>query len=229
MNTNINIMDNIFESLIANAVPIAAENVVNNMPEPEEHTFSEEYQRKIKKLFAQERNKVRRKKMSKYLVRAAAVFLILTTAATITITSVEAWRIRFMNFVIDLRDDHTIIEFREEEAPDTFESDELYLGYIPDGFRFKSSTVGDDLLSVIFVNDDLWFRINIRDITDTMAIDTEDANVRRLKVDCNDAFLSTMEDMNVLVWHDNINAYEVSGNIDENILIKIAEGLEVKQ
>jgi len=227
MNPNIDIMDTILDNLIAEAVPIAAKNVADKMPEPEEHIFSEEYERKMAKLFAKERGKAQYKKVQKYLLRSAAAFLILVTAAAMTIYGVDAWRISFMNFIVDLRTDHTVIDFRKDFAGDTFETDELSLRFIPYGFMLESSFVSGNQLVVYFINEDLSFRVIVRDVDATMAIDTEDANVRRLQINGFQAFLRTNENNNILVWHDNINSFEMSGNICEDDMTRIARKIEV--
>ena len=230
MNRNNDIMDNILESLIAEAVPIAAENVANKMPEPEEHVFSQAYERNMAKLFAKERSKAKYKATSKALLRTAAAITILVTAAAFTMFSVDAWRLNIMNFIIDLRQDHTVIDFREKFMGDSFETNELSFGYIPFEFMLESSLVIDEVLQVYFINEDLSFRVIVRNITgsvDTVLIDTEDANVRRLQINDFQAFFSTNENVNILVWHDNTHSFQISGNICEESMILIAKNIEV--
>jgi len=227
MTNNKSVSDKIFDGILDIVAPIAEERIGAKIPEPtEEIIFSKEHQRKMQKLFAAERNKIRRKTALKYTIRIAAVFLILITIATVAIASVEAWRVRFRNFIIDLRADHTVIDFRDDFAEDTFEIYDFYFGYMPDGFEFVRSMSLDNFLMVEFRNEDLNFRVSIRDIDAGLAIDTEDADIQRITINGHQAFFSTNDNINILVWHDNEYSYRLEGNIEKNQIILIAENIQ---
>jgi len=227
MNQKNDVMDKIIDNLITTATSTAIKQMPEDISVPEEELiFSKEYESKINKLLFRERRKVRSKKLSKILIHVAAAFLIFTTVATVAIYNVEAWRIRFRNFIVDIRQQYTIIDFNEEFVGDTFRTDELYLGYIPYEFQLEESSMSENYLFVLFMKDSMFFSITVNDINHIMAVDTEDASVRRIQINGLDAMYSTNENINILVWHDNEYSYRISGNLDEETIIKIAENLQ---
>jgi len=230
MNQNDNIMndviDNLIDDLISKAAPIAEERMIQEI-EIIDHEFSDEYMQKMNKLFARGRRQDRMKSLSHTMIRVAAVLLLVVTLATVTIYSVEAWRIRFQNFVIDLRRDRMIIDFNDELDGDVFEMYDLHLGYIPGGFVLDQSFAAGPQVFMRFANEDLDldFRITVTNIVGALAIDTEDAAIKRTQVNGFDAFFSTNDNVNILVWHDHIYSYQIAGTISENEIMRIAENI----
>ena len=233
MTDNSNRNEKLFDGMLKTALEETTINEMETLPSQKEldemFPRSEIFDKKVSKIINREEKSYKKKRNIKRIYKFVAVFVALIIATGIVVYSVEAWRIRFMNFIIDIQQDRTIIDFNEEFTGDTFRMDELYLGYMPNGFRLEESSVTGSYLSVIFMSDDLFFSITVNDITTIMAIDTEDANVQRMQINEFDALYSTNDNVNILVWHDNNNSYRIAGNIEQDKIIRIAENIIISR
>jgi hypothetical protein len=135
------------------------------MPEPEKVEFSKEHEEKMRKIFKKERNKLFFKKISKYSKRVAIFFLALAVVSGVTIFSVEAWRIRVMNFIIEMNQTHSEIKFSEEITKgNSYKSNEITLGYIPEGFELERRDVSAGGIDLIFTGKENYFVFSMDDI-----------------------------------------------------------------
>lgn len=219
-------LDKLFDEVIDEAAIIAAENLGQNLPEPEKVEFSKEHERKMSKIFKKERNKLAFKKVVKYSKRIALLLIILGLISGITIFSVEAWRIKIMNFIVEMNQTHSEINFGDDDKGDTYTSDEISFGYIPEGFKLESSDVNVKSVNLIFKGIESYFVFSMEDINSAISIDTENASVKKNMISGKEAIYSTNNNVNILVWHDEEFSYKLSGTIDEKEMMKIAENIE---
>ena len=219
-------LDKIFDNLIDEAAHVAAENLGKNMSDPEIIEFSKKHEEVMKKIFKKERNKLLYKKILKYSKSVAIFFLVLVIASGITIFSVEAWRIKLMNFIIDTKQTHSDINFSEDNNGDTYTSDEISLGYIPEGFKLEKSDVRKTRVYLMFKGEDRYFAFSMNDINGSMGIDTENASVKKIMINGQEAIYSSNDNVNILVWHDENFSYKLSGKIEEKEIVRIAEKIK---
>ena len=219
-------MDELNKDIIDEAANKAAENLGNNLPEPEIIEFSKEHEEAMKRIFKKERNKLLIKKISKYSKRVAIFFLVLVVASSVTIFSVEAWRIKIMNFIIEMTQTHSEINFSEDNKGDTYTSDEITLGYIPEGFKLETSDISENSVNLIFKGEKNYFVFSMDAINSKMGIDTENAAVKKTMINGEEALYSTNNNVNILVWHNEEFLYKLSGTIEEKEMIKIAENIK---
>ena len=223
MNENKN-FDKLIDQLIHDASNIAAENLGKDMPEPEKAEFSKEHEEEMKKMFKRERNNLLRKKLSRHSRCAAIFLLILIAASSIMIFSVEAWRIKVMNFIIEIKQTHSEISFSDDNTGGgAYKSDEITLDYIPYGFELEKSDMTDNSVNLIFKGEDNYFIFSMDPIDIQMGIDTENASVKKIVINGDEALYSSNNNINILVWHDEELSYKLSGTIKEDEMIKIAE------
>ena len=220
-------MDAMLDALIDIAVKNSVEKMGAELPEPKNIEFSKEHEARMHKLFRRERNKLRMKKAYKYTKRIAVILLAIIVASGITIFSVEALRVRFLNFVIEMTSVDADINFNENHPNgDSYSSDEITLGYIPDGFAFESSETDGDRIRLEFKQGEKFFGIYLRPIDSSFSIDVEGSDARKTSVNGNTAFFSTSENTSILVWHDGVYSYLLSGNIDDDTLLEIAKNIK---
>jgi YHS domain-containing protein len=141
--------------------------------------------------------------------------------------SVEAWRIKVLNTVIEMRQTHSGINISEYGTKgDSYSSNEITLGYIPIGFKLEKRDVTSGMVSLVFKGGKDYFIFFMNKINNSMIIDTEDASVKRIQINGKDAFFSSNKNANILVWNDEEYTYSLSGSIEENKMIKIAESIK---
>lgn len=220
-------LDKVFDDIIDEAASIVAENLGADMPEPEPREFSKEHEAAMRKIFRKERKKLFLKKISKYSKRTAVFLLAVIVVSGVAVYSVEAWRIKVMNFVIEMKQSHSEINFGEDNTKgDSYTSDEITLGYIPEGFKIEKRDVRDDRVSLVFKGKNNYFVFSMNNFTVSMAIDTENASVKKTTINGQEALFSSNSNVNILVWHDKEFSYTLSGTIVEKEIVKIAENVE---
>lgn len=214
------------DDLIKYAVNEAAKEMAEEMPEPKKVEFSKEHEEKMKKLFKQYSKKKKasfRGNIKKVIIIAA----VLTAMLGVSLVSVQAWRVRFINFVMHITDTNTEIRYAEpEESGDTYQTEDVKLGYIPSGFTLSESRGGREKLYLKFANEEQAFALRIRIGDSIMNVDTEDADTRKIKVGDKEIFLTEKDDNYTLSWSQSEKAYTLNGNMPEEELLKIAEKIE---
>jgi hypothetical protein len=220
-------LDKIFDDLVDEAASIVTERLGRNIPEPETIEFSKEHENAMRKIFRKERNKLLYKHISKYSKRVAVFFLVVIVASSIMVYSVEAWRIKVMNFVIEVSQTHSEINFREDSTKgDSYTSDEITLGYMPEGSKLEKSDVRKNYISLVFKGEENYFIFSMNSIDSSMGIDTENASVKKITIKGQEAFYSSNANVNILVWYNEEFSYTLSGTINEKEMIKIAENIK---
>jgi len=225
----------VLDDLISYAGPIAIEEMANDEEESGKENgldkieFSKEHQLKMKKLFRKEYNKLRLRKIASYSKYAIACILVLAIIVLVPIFSVKAWRIKFLNFIIDVKQTHTEIKFSDDvKTGDTYQSEEISFGYIPAGSKMEKSDRVGSYIYIKFKANEQYFTFSRYDINAAMSIDTENATVKKITINNREALYSSNSNINILVWHDDNYSYNLSGNIDENEIIKIVENIKIK-
>ena len=218
-------LDILLDAVIKDATVLAIEELADELPEPEPVEFSKSHQRRMKAIFRGPQRRLRMKRIVKYSQRIAVVLLVMILVSAATVFSVEAWRIQFLNFVVSVSQTNTDISFTEDDKGDSYSDDLITLGYIPDGFVLVESDSRIDYIVLGFMKNESFFRISMTNIDALISIDTENAKTQKTQVGKYEAFISTNDNATILVWHDTVYAYRLSGNIDEGEIIHIAENI----
>ena len=91
--------------------------ILENLPKEDDlsHKFSKRFERKMKRLIRQERRTPFTKSFIKYSRKVAIIFLIVISITFTTIMSVEAYRVKFFEVVIEVWEEFTSIIFKSKE------------------------------------------------------------------------------------------------------------------
>ena len=218
------LMDSLFDQMLAEAAEQAADELGAETAKPEPAKFSAEHEQRIEGMFRRYERKERIKKFRKYAARAACVLLAAAVVGTGGMMSVSAWRSRVMNFLFDSEKPNTEIHFTDGE--NFYGNDFVSLGYIPEDFAM-SDDLSDNVSVLIDFEEinggDGYFGVHIDPVSATVKIDTENATMERLTVNGCEGLFSSKENLNILLWGDDSYIYCIGGNIDKNEMIKIAE------
>ena len=214
------------DELLDEAAHITVEKDSSELEMPTDNiSFSDEHEAKMQRLFKSERRKIAAKKFRKYAVRAACIFLALIVFSCATIFSVSAWRVRFLNFVLDIGAPGTDYNFTDEKPAPNMD-DRLKLNYIPEGFVLEDSFNGQQSITLSFKKGEDYFYISSDDIKTNFSIDTENGTAEKTKVNDFEAVYTTNSNTNALIWHDDERSYMILGNISKDEIFKIAKGLK---
>lgn len=195
----------------------------------QKHEFSNGHKEKMQEFFERERKdktKIRRKV---YFKRIAVSFIAVIAISNIAISNVSAWRVRFMNFITETTQHYTNFKFNDDNLnKDSYKFDDVTLRYIPKGFLLENNKKTGNNITIRFNKTDEYFDLRTKDIKGSLSIDTEDAYVKELIIKGRKAFYSENDYINILVWNDGEIMYILTGNIEENELIKIAENIHIE-
>lgn len=216
-----------FEMMLEEAAAKADEKLGENIEIPsDEIIFSKEHEEKMKKLFRLEKRKEDRKKNFKYAQRVACVFLAFVLVSGVTLFSVEAWRIKFLNFVLELNEPNTDFNFNDNGGT-TYSDDNVILHYVPMGFEMVQDSSTKTKIILHYESGEKYFSFSTDNKNANISIDTEDATIENLKINGCDAIYSSNKNINILMWYDEETIYFVMGNILKDEIIKIAENAEI--
>lgn len=218
--------DKTTEDILTCAAVLADRDIGEKLVEPDEEiVFSKEHEDKMKKLFRKERQKQSMKVFSKYAKRAACILLVIVIGSGVAICSVEAWRIKFLNFVLEIGQPNTDFNFSDNGGL-SYSDDEITLEYIPMGFEMTKNYSTRQRVFLVFTSGEKYFQMIISDLDSNSSIDTEDGATEKLYVNGNEAIYTTNKNINALIWHNNELTFSVAGNIAREEIIKIAENIK---
>ena len=162
----------------------SAENImIDSLPKEEAlfHNFSKGFQKKMNKLIRQERRSPFIKTFVNYSRKVAIIFLIFISIAFATTMSVEAYRVRFFEVVIEVWEEFTSIIFNDKQNIDDGKLIPVNPTYIPDNFKIIEHEINSYEQFIYWQNDEgieIMFeqaKITANSIiTDTEGIDIEE-------------------------------------------------------
>lgn len=216
-------MDDILDSLIKTSANALADEDLYDA-EYDEFEFSKEHQKKMNALFRNERKKYKKNTDEKSMRKMLAVAAVLIVILSISVMSVSAWRVKILNFVLNISQTNSDIDF-DGKGSNSYNSDGINFKYIPEGFVLTQKD-GSAGLYLKFENDTYYFDFEMGDVTENISIDTESANIEKISINAQEAIYSENDNHNILVWHDEKFTYRMIGNLDRSSMLKIAENIE---
>ncbi|MCH5209334.1 MAG: DUF4367 domain-containing protein [Oscillospiraceae bacterium] len=228
MNRNDSSFDEVFDMLLTEAAIQADKNIGTKLQEPENIIFSEEHEQKMRKLFRDEQRKLFKKKFVRYLMRCACILLIVVVVVSVSVFSVNAWRAKFLNFIMKSEEPNTNYHFDDGEAG-FYSDDDINIGYIPNGFIQLDNMQLNENIFLLFKNQEQYFILTIQNADTISNVDTEGAFVEELTLSDKDVIFINKDSVKTLIWGDEQHSYMLYGNIEKNELIKIAKSVLIGQ
>ncbi|MBN2222671.1 MAG: DUF4367 domain-containing protein [Vallitaleaceae bacterium] len=199
-------------------------------------TWFEKFIRERKKI---EKKQQWKKRMKKVRAQAAMITLFLLIGGGVMTLSVEALRVRFLNFFVEVNDRYTEIRVEEaqevqevQENPEVFFSEESATtdgsgpSYVPEEYQLQETQSIGDMLLLKYTNADeqelLFTRMPNGGSTQ---IDTENAKVTEVTIHGNEGILSEKEGFVILFWHDQTYSYTLTGEVSAQTIIEVAESV----
>jgi len=185
-----------------------------------------------RKLIRKEKNQVIRRKVLKSSKKITAVLIVISIAGSIVTMSVEAFRVRFFNLVIVTSQKFSLVS--QEEIGETQVVYEMpnewgtyyYPEFLPEGYDFSSTRALNDTKIMIFsngTNQDIVFSQG--PLSGEPQIDSENGNVIEVDINGNNGVLAIKDDIKILNWSKNEMSFSIQGNVEESVLLAIAESI----
>ncbi|MBM6974982.1 DUF4367 domain-containing protein [Intestinimonas butyriciproducens] len=211
---------------------------LNTLPSQEELpvvSYSKSFERKMKKLIKEQRRSPKTNKIIRYLKQTVAAVLAVAIVTFGGLMTVEAYRAKVVEFVIQVFDKFTQFTFypnQPETNIDDYSLPEISFGYIPEGMietenritstgrhfiRYENGSNGFFQLTQSIVADGQYNAI----------VDTEDSDYKVGTINGFEAFFNTKNGQSTIIWINGDIVCKLFGTPDLNELKLIAEKIKI--
>ena len=188
---------------------------------------------KIAEMEAEEKKKSRivqlRRSIPRVIEVAACLILVMGIAAPFAIANVEAIRVKVMELLIDIQEDHTELSFVENENEEFYVPAEwqgnYYPSYIPDGFYL---TEQGKLNCYVTYENEQGARINFSEYSadDSVSINSENAELSYTTINGVEAFVIERESSVIITWNSDDKFFVLTANTTKEEALEIANGVK---
>ena len=223
--------DQLPDEMLTQAAKQVAVSMKASLPVPEEchHEFPPEFERDMKRLIAQTE---RRRHMRRYLQRVAAACLAVVISLSAWLAVDAEARAAFVQWVKTVYEQSVVYEFFHSGVE---QADTSYrLGWVPEGYTMENEVSGDVITTLIYLSgeDAIYFTYEQAEDGAQTKLFTDDANTEPVMVHGVEGEFYLPQDnaeSNSLVWFDGENniLFSISGFIDKETMIKMAESVEI--
>ena len=208
----------------------SVENIIlESLPEEDDlsHNFSKRFERRMNKLIRQERRSPFIKIFVNYSRKVAIIFLIVISITFTTIMSVEAYKVKFFEVVIEVWEEFTSIIFKSKENIDDGKLIPVNPTYIPHGFTIIEEGTNHYEHFIYWENDDgIEIMFEQAKITSNAIInDTEGIEIEKILVDEQEVTYFTNKNVHQIYWNDSTYIYTIISAYDKKDLIKMVESI----
>lgn len=203
--------------------------IIENLPKEEElsHEFSKRFEKKVNKLIKQENRTPFMKSFINHSKRAAVIFLIFTTIAFATTMSVEAYRVKFIEIVIEVWEEFTSMIFKSNENSNDIKLIPSIPEYIPKGFSILEESTNDHMYSVIYIggnNEEIFYEQRVL-LYGEIILDTENIEDETIEIGNQTITLFTNKGVNQIYWNDGSYSYTLISSINKDEIIEMAKSI----
>lgn len=211
------------------------EELSENIKEIQNTPVSESLDQWVKLYALKQKRAIKRKtlakKVKKYTSRAAMIAILLISSMMIVTVTVEAVRVRVLNFFLEVNESYTEIQVQVEDddqpTPDIDQEGFYYPKYIPDGYSYEDNRSFGKSIMMTFTNGKEKMTFDQSPNGASYQLDTEDAETLDIAVGENKGLLILKENRVILFWHDELNSYTIiSYDVEADEIMKMAESME---
>ena len=191
------------------------------------HQFSRHFNRKIKALLKYEQRTPVMRRFVYQMKTVAAVLLIVLSLAFGTVMSVEAYRVRFFEFVTEIWEELTSIVIHSDENADHDTLTPISPSYIPTGYSVLEITSDKYENTIIYLNTnglELYYSQRMATQSEFI-IDSEGADTEEITIGLQVVYLISNKGTVQMYWYDSDSIFSLIGNLDKTELIKMAESI----
>ena len=192
---------------------------VDSLPsEFEPYEFSKKHEKRMAVLF----DKMRGDKYHRFTRKATTALIAAIIAMSVTITAFAVPATR--DFLIHNFFDHSAYQLVNAEPNEV--TDELIIGYIPEGFELTNETKNKTEYTVDYINDsNQWFSISKFSLNVNTDFDTENYSYKVTEYNGIKYINYYNHSINGYIWNDGKNIFEIVANLSTeevfNIVISI--------
>lgn len=187
--------------------------------------------------FEKYNRKLEQRKNIRTYGKRAAVFLIVSIISLSALTiSVDAWRMKFFNMLIEINNRYSIVTFEETESSLIFSSQDIPEGWtdyyptvIPEGYTLNTfSTTSKSSRLVYSNNENKELKFHQQSIGVESHMDTENAVVYEVEINGFQGVMIEKNEQIMIRWHNEEYGFLLTGYLEKEIMLDIAESIERK-
>lgn len=173
--------------------------------------------------------------MKRVASRAAMVVIVLGIGLTVMTFIVEAFRIKFLNLITDVTQKYTSFQIEEiknkEENSIPTNWNNYYLPeYIADGYSLdRVQEFGENKIMFYQNSQGEEIQFSQSPNNNNFQVDTENAETTEIMINDRKGILVDKNGLITLFWYNTDVAFYLSGNIDKEEMIKMAESTKMKK
>jgi len=203
--------------------------IIESLPKEEDlsHRFSKRFERKMNKLIRQENRTPFMKSFINHSKKAAVIFLIFIIIAFATTMSVEAYRVKFFEIVIEVWEEFTSMIFKSNENSNDNKLIPAIPEYIPKGFSIFEENINDHMYGVIYIdgnNEEIFYEQRVLSYGEII-LDTENIEDETIEIDNQTIILFTNKGVNQIYWSDDSYSYTLISGIRKEEIIGMAKSI----
>lgn len=192
------------------------------------HQFSKRFLRKMKNLLKYERRTPIMRSTVHHAKTAAAVFLIFLSIAFTTTLSVEAYRVRFFEFVTTVWEELTSIVIGSEENAGHDTLVPLEPSYVPTDYGVLETSINQFEQNIFYHNksgNEIFFSQNLT-TQGEFIIDTESTTYEKIELPSMDVYYVVNKGVTQLYWQDAFYTYTLISTIEKDELLAMAQSVK---
>ncbi|TEB11196.1 DUF4367 domain-containing protein [Pelotomaculum propionicicum] len=192
--------------------------------------FSQQLDAQLKKSKAY----ARRRRIWQALNIAAVAMLIMLVILGTTVATVEAVRVRVLNFLMDIQQEYTSFQLKDsssgsEGSSTTIDWHKAYVPtYIPDGYEVSAISNSEPLKRIEFKNPQ-GVLITYMELSEgnKPALDTENASAfEPVSINGHEGSLIVKNSLVTVIWAMNDRMFMIRGQMEKDTAVKMAEGVK---
>lgn len=164
--------------------------------------------------------------------QVAVFFLVCAIGFSTAIIANADIRRAVINWIIETFPEFSIFSMNSENRSETlsFSSDDIEIGYIPDGYVLKNQNESSARITYRFSSDETDITLVVAFSTGSPSyLDTEDAEIIETTLGGNAAYWWEHNSITYLVWNQNEVMCRISGGISIDEIFKIAKNIKITE
>ncbi|MGS0763627.1 DUF4367 domain-containing protein [Syntrophomonas curvata] len=176
----------------------------------------------------------KRRRIRQTLNRVAVAMLIMLVILGTTVMTVEAVRVRVLNFLMDIQQEYTSFQLKDSSSDSeggsaTLDWRQAYVPtYIPEGFEVRDISDGKLIKTIEFQNPQGSI-ITYTELSEGTkpTVDTENASAfEAVSINGHEGALVVKNSLVTIIWAMEDRMFMIRGEIEKDMVIKMAEGVK---
>lgn len=193
----------------------------------------EELDKKILGMIKNYEKKDKRKRnlmlLKRVALKAAIFIAVLTIGFAITFTTVDAFKITVINFIIEQKEKFSLISLSENNniSVPTELNEKYFPHYLPEGYEINSTFINDGGVEISYINkNDEIFIYSYFDKNSKAGINTENTTETSVLINGLEGSIFSKDGYRILVFKSDEYIFIIEGHIEKEEIIKIAKSIK---